>query len=319
MRQAIKITDPLSGASARIAPSLGFNCFEFTAKYGGRSIPVIDSPDNFLDGESRPNGYGIPLLFPFPNRIRNGLFSWNGREYRIPLPADKPHAIHGFCLDRPWRVIEKKKQHVVGQFQLSVDAPDRRECWPADFILDVRYRIAENRLETQFKITNPDTVPLPWGLGTHAYFKIPLGRDSAPRDCVIQVPITEKWELKECLPTGRRLPVEGPKTLKHGLRFGEVALDHAYTGWQSDGGTVRAVLIDEKAGIEVAQVCDSALFSHAVVYTPPGRNAVCMEPYTCVTDAINLETRELNTGLQVLAPGKTVQTWIAIQVGPVLA
>jgi len=316
--KAIRISDPDSGAIARIAPSLGMNCFEFRAMIHGQPVEVIDSPSDVLQGQVRPSSYGIPFLFPFPNRIRCGKFQWEGQDYEIPLAEGTPHAIHGFCLDRPWRVVSTTPDSVAGQFQLSVDAPERLACWPADFLIDVRYRVAENRLECQFRISNPDSRPLPWGLGTHAYFRLPFGSNSQPENCVAMVPISEEWELEEFLPTGKRLPVENRFALRTGARFGELQLDNVFTGWQSDGGTVRASIFDERAGIELTQVCDAEYFRELVAYTPPQRNAICLEPYTCVTDAINLHQRDLNTGLQVLAPGEVVQTWCALQVSPIL-
>lgn len=318
MNKAIQIHDPISGASALIAPNLGFNCFAFTAMIRGEQVEVLDSPEDVLKGEARPSSYGIPILFPFPNRIRAGKFSWEGVEYEIPLPPNGPNAIHGFCLGRPWRVINHAGDSVTGQFQLSVDAPDRLGCWPADFILDVRYRVTENRLESQFRITNPDSKPLPWGLGTHAYFKLPFSKKSTPEDCVSSVLIGEEWQLEEYLPTGLRLPVENNFPLRTGARFGSLKLDNVYTGWQSDGGTVRTSIIDERGGIEVTQVCDAEFFREMVAFTPPDRNAICLEPYTCVTDAINLHARDVNTGLQILPPGGVAQTWCAMQVSPVL-
>ena len=38
--------------------------------------------------------------------------------------------------------------------------------------------------------------------------------------------------------------------------------------------------------------------------TPPHRQAVCLEPYTCPTDAINLQQRGVDAGLLVLQPGE---------------
>jgi len=318
MFKAIRISDPDSGACARIVPELGFNCFSFDAVIDDQKVSVIDSPADVLTTAPRASSYGTPLLFPFPNRIRNGAFDWEGKSYQIPTDSDHPNSIHGFCLDRPWRVIEKTKQTVTGQFQLSVDAPDRQHCWPSDFIFEVRYRVAENRLESQFRITNPGTVPLPWGLGTHTYFRLPFGKKSSATDCVFSAPVSEEWVLEAFLPIGHRIPVENNAPLRQGIRFGEHRCDNVYTGWQSDGGTVRTSVIDENAGIELTQVCDAEYFRELIVYCPPDREAVCMEPYTCVTDAINLHARDLNTGLQILAPGGVVQTWCALQVNPVL-
>ncbi len=317
MPETIRIYDSLSETAAVIAPGLGFNCISFSTEIRGELVELIDSPADVLSGSHRPSSYGIPLLFPFPNRIRNGQFEWEGQAYHVPLQPEKPNAIHGFCYDRPWRVVNQTEDTVTGRFQLSVDDPERRACWPADFIIDVRYRVAEHRLECQFRIQNCDSKSLPWGLGTHAYFRLPFGQASQAANCEISVPVSEKWELEEFLPTGRRLPVENRDPLCTGAAFGEMKYDDVFTGWASDGGTVRSQIIDPEAGIQLTQICDSQYFREAVVFTPPGRDAVCIEPYTCVTDAINLEQRDINAGLQILPPGKTVQTWLALQVSPI--
>jgi aldose 1-epimerase len=44
-------------------------------------------------------------------------------------------------------------------------------------------------------------------------------------------------------------------------------------------------------------------FRELVAFTPAHRQAVCLEPYTCITDAINLQQRGIPAGLLVLAPG----------------
>jgi aldose 1-epimerase len=51
-----------------------------------------------------------------------------------------------------------------------------------------------------------------------------------------------------------------------------------------------------------------------VVYTPGHRQAVCMEPYTCVPDAIRLQSTGLKTGLQILKPSEEFRTTITMKV-----
>lgn len=191
----VTIQDPRSGATARIAPELGFNCFEFRVLHRGRVIDVLDALPDFEQGGGRPSASGIPILFPFPNRIRQGKFVWDNHEYAIPGSDHWGNAIHGFCLDRPWRVTAQGSDFVTGQFQLSVDAPDRAALWPADFVLEVTYELVHNRLRSHFRISNPSTLDLPWGLGTHPYFKLPLDVDSRVEDCTIEAPVSSCWEL----------------------------------------------------------------------------------------------------------------------------
>jgi aldose 1-epimerase len=318
----IALKDPRSGSTARIAPALGFNCFQFRARVGDEELDVIDAAPAFADGNERPSGHGIPILFPFPNRISEGRFTWNDRAYEIPSSnAAYDHtgnAIHGFCLDRPWRVTSRGDDFAVGTFRLSTDAPDRLAYWPADFEIEVRYQVRGPSLRSDIRISNPGNKPLPWGFGTHPYFKLPLGSKSRPAQCLVQAPTSEEWELVDCLPTGRRLPVSEDKDLREGAYFDLLHLDDVLTGLPPEAMSVECAVIDEPAGLQVAQRCDR-IFREIVVYTPPNRPAVCLEPYTCVTDAINLDRRGVDAGWRVLAPGGDFRTWIEITAGDVVA
>jgi aldose 1-epimerase len=321
MPDAITLTDSSSGSFARVAPHLGFNCFEFQSHVLERIIDVLDSSPRFPAGTEKPSHHGIPVLFPFPNRIRAGRFTWSGREYRLTPEqvAFDPNgnAIHGFCLDRPWRVTDHGESFVTGEFRLSRDAPERRPLWPADFLIEIRYEVRAASLRAEVRIANPDDQPLPWGFGTHPYFKVPLGPESQPNRCLIQVPATEAWELNACLPTGQRQTVPSDKDLREGQYFGSVKLDDVLTGLEPVGDIVECAVVDEQEGLQVAQRFP-AVFREVVVYTPPERNAVCLEPYTCLTDAVNLESQGIDAGWRVLDPGEEFRTWIEIEAGLVL-
>ena len=320
--EIIQLEDKASGSTAKVAVERGFNCFSFQATVGGNSVDVIDADPHFATGEGRPSGHGIPILFPFPNRIRAGSFQWKGESFELPSEVvgddGASNAIHGFCLDRPWRVTAADSHFVVGEFQLSKDAPERLKCWPADCLIEIRYELRGPTLRADIKIANPSDVDLPWGFGTHPYFRLPLGAKSDVSQCVVYAPASEEWELIDCLPTGNRKPIDRSKDLREGAEFNQLKLDDVLTDLVSQEGTIETSIVDQQAGIEVTQRSE-AIFGELVVYTPPDRPAVCLEPYTCVTDAINLEPKGIETGLQVLEPGEEIRTWIEISAGLVIA
>src|ERR1700731_2987678 len=79
-----------AGGRACVWPALGFNCFQWQVSQEGQVREVLyTDPALFADG--RPTRSGIPILFPFPNRIRAGRFTWEGQAYQLPLndPAGK--------------------------------------------------------------------------------------------------------------------------------------------------------------------------------------------------------------------------------------
>lgn len=314
----ITLTDPRTEASARVTTDLGFNCFSFTAVINGRPVEVLDTVPGFEANGQHPSGSGIPILFPFPNRIRQGKFAWAGKEYVLPGTDKGGNAIHGFCHDRPWRIVNQGENFVTGQFKLSVDAPERRALWPADFVLEVDYELLQNQLRSNFRITNSSDVDLPWGLGTHPYFKLPLSADSRVEDCLVEVPADSYWELVDCLPTGKRLPVDESRDMRDGEYVSVLKLDDVLTDVHCDGPQFDCIVYDEKAGLQVTQTCPP-IFREIVAFTPPNRHAVCLEPYTCVTDAINLDRQGIDAGLRRLSPGREFHTWIDLSVSLVLA
>lgn len=314
----VTLTDSQTGSTARIAPELGFNCFEFRAKVGDREIDVLDSVPDFETGGQRSSGSGIPILFPFPNRIRAGKFTWEGREFSLPVSDKFGNAIHGLCLDRPWRVIAQGDDFVTGQFQLSVDAPNRRTLWPTDFTIEVDYELLGNRLRANFRVINPSSQPLPWGLGTHPYFKLPLATTSRVGACLIEVPAAQRWELQDCLPTGERRELDEEHDLRFGAYVDTVQLDDVYTTVQCEGPQFDCLILDEEAGLQIT-LTSPPIFREIVVFTPPNRAAVCIEPYTCPTDAINLQAGGIDCGWRTLAPGAEFHTWLDITAGPVLS
>jgi aldose 1-epimerase len=313
----VSLQDSRTGSFAVVVPQHGFNCVQFVADVNGHRMDIIDTQPDFIATGNKPSWSGIPILFPFPNRIRGGRFRWAGRDFQLPLTPGHPHSLHGFCLDRAWRVIDQQSDAVTGQFHLSVDAPDRRELWPADFVIEVCYRLSGPVLSMDVQISNPSDVVLPWGLGTHPYFKLPPGPSGDFAACLVQVPARAAWTLVECLPTGERRPVDQRTNLQAPTSIAGRKLDDVLTGLTAPGGEITTRIIDPQAGLQVVQLFPGA-FRELVVFTPPWTHAVCLEPYTCVTDAVNLQSAGIDAGLRTLDPGESFRTAITIRAEPLL-
>lgn len=312
-------------AQAAVAPVHGFNCYRWRARHAtaGPLDLLYADPQSFAGG--RPTRSGIPILFPFPNRIRDGRFTWDGKEYQLPRndPAGK-NAIHGFPCRRPWRVVEQGADAgsawVTAEFQGSVDAADARDLWPADYRLRVTYRLAALTLRIEAFVENPAGRPLPFGLGYHPYFRVPFAGGD-PAAYRVSVPAGSFWELQDNLPTGRRRPLgERPVCdLSAPRPFDTLQLDDVLTGLPgpSQPGSVLsprgAVTAPGGVALEVRAV---PAFREVVAFTPPHRQAVALEPYTCVTDAINLQARGVDAGLLVLPPGATWSGVVELAVTP---
>lgn len=319
---AVTIQTSDTRTQARIQPDFGFNCFEFRCQINDRSLHILDAPDDFAEHGGRPSGFGIPILFPYPNRIAAGRFDWEGTSYVLSPDQvafdNLGNAIHGFCHDRPWRVIDQAGDRVTAEFQLSLDAPDRLKSWPGDLRIRCTYWVTEGELHTDFEIHNPDSVDVPWGLGTHPYFRVPFVEQAVGDEVLIEAPAAQLWELADLVPTGKRTAIPAEVDLRSGQSLAQLKLDHVLTDVGSPGRPWSCQLYCAEDGLQLTQVASGG-FQHLVVFTPPNRAAVCLEPYTCVTNAINMVGTTEPHGLQVLAPGHSIGLRVLIQAGLVVA
>jgi aldose 1-epimerase len=306
----VSITDPITGSSARVLVSLGFNCFSWRPVLRDGPREMLWAQPNFANGNEPPSGSGVPLLFPFPGRIGRARFMFGGREYLLQ-PGDRfGNAIHGFVYDRPWRAVEQSVNRVGAEFQASRDDQSVLARWPSDFLIRVSYMIEGLKLTTQIECENTGDGPLPYGLGTHAYFRLPLSDGGDPEATKVKVPATKVWEGRDQLPTGRLLPADGKLDLASAQPLAGRDFDTYFTNLQeSKIGTVETVLADSGSGRGLVQTF-TADFTQCVVYTPVHREAICLEPYTCVPDPFRLASEGHSTGLKILQPGERFTTTI---------
>jgi aldose 1-epimerase len=308
--QIVTLRDAQTGSAAEIAVNLGFNCFRFAVQNNGQPVDVLYAHPEFATGRQRPSGSGIPILFPFPGRIPGKTFRWEGKSYELPDVDALGNAIHGFAMRRPWRVVEQAADRVVGEFHAWRDDPALKERWPADSIIRATYQLRGNQLEGTYRIENPGRAPLPFGFGIHPYFRVPLGGRSAD-DCVVWLPVTERWVLKDMLPTGKLRVLSDDDAFDSGRRFGELKLDDVFTGLTDNAGIVEA-MVQDPGGLAVAVRWRVEQFRECVVYTPPHREAICIEPLTCAPSAAALAAKGIEAGWRVLAPGKSFEASVTI-------
>jgi aldose 1-epimerase len=311
------LTDKATDSHAYIIPACGNSCFRFTQNMHGQQVEIIESPPNLEILSENVFRYGSPILFPFPNRIRQGKFTYEGKEYSLELQNHHDGAgnwIHGFVCKHPWNVEDYGESEESGAYlRCSFDStgfPEIGEQFPFPFLITVTYSLKNGILTVDADMKNIGNSNMPMGFGIHPYFRAPLGADSSSADCMIRVPANKYWELVEKLPTGKMLPVEGKYDLRSPRILEGLKFDDVFTGLIFEGNVTRTILDDTKAKIRLIVEADN-LFREIVVYTPP-RPSICFEPYTCATDAVNLQPKGVDAGLRILKSGETLHGKIRI-------
>ncbi|MSR55839.1 MAG: aldose 1-epimerase [Gemmataceae bacterium] len=293
------------GSLAEIWPDYGFNCVRWQADAKDLLFKSPDWNENPLSTRS-----GVPILFPFPNRIRDGLFVHKSRSYQLPK-NDSTHAnsIHGFSPRNRWRVVETgarmNEAWVQADFRIRTEAPEAAGLWPGDGILSVIYRLTPEALRIEMRVINLGDSPFPFGVGLHPYFRLPAADANCSR-YVLHAPARSIWPLKANLPIGEKQPVPDELNWNNARMLAGTELDTVYSDLgviQSDNeGLLHRASLGHDKKIGQIEMWTSSDFRESVLYTPPHRQAICIEPYTCVTDAVNLQGQGVDAGWRELAP-----------------
>ncbi len=304
----VELCDVAREQRARIAPALGATCFEYRVSHEGTPRHILEEPPALALLAEGLAGRGIPILFPFPNRIRDGRWTYEGETYQFANSGPGRNHIHGLVFNRPWQAEQVAATPDGAVCSMSFDSLDHDEIgeqYPFPFQLVATYTLRDSSLSLRFSATNTGQAPMPMGVGFHPYFSAPIASETEPGDCIVTVPAAGYWELDEFLPTGDIHGVSGEYDLREGRSAEGMRFDDVFTRVVTDADGLSRCIVDDR-GIGLRTVVESdAVFRELVVYTPPGRRAICFEPYTCPTDAPNLTARGLNVGLIELAPEDT--------------
>lgn len=306
----VTLRDARSGAEARIAVSRGMNCYSWTVPGGEGNGEVLWAEDQFASGAGRPSGSGIPILFPFAGRIAGAEFTWKDRTYSLPPADGMGNALHGFVMDRPWRIESSDDTSVTGLFRASVDLPGWQSLWPSDFELKCRYELDADGLRLMVTVTNPTLDVLPCGLGLHPYFRV----DAEHPQSRLELPVEREYELEGLMPTGNQQSLAESSEQGVCWSLAGRSWDNVYGNRAGEDGVVSAAVVDGGSGRRISIEWESAVFPFTVIYTPPHREAVCVEPYSALPNPFELEEREIENAWWKLAEGESLTASVRMTV-----
>ena len=270
-----------------------------TYSAGGRAVL-----DGYAADEMAPDVRGH-VLAPWPNRLGNGVWSWDGQELRTPVTEpERGTAIHGLVRFVAWRPLARSEDSVVLEHLLHP-----QPGYPFALRLRVGYELSAVGLRVTTTATNEGDRPLPYGEGHHPYL---AAGEGLLDDCTLTVPAATRVTPDDrLLPVGTE-PVEGtPYDLRAGRRIGDLRLDDCLTDLARDAdGTAEVRLVD--AGGRGAVLWLDASYGWLQVFTgdvvePASRRrrGLAVEPMTCPPDAFRT-----GVGVRRLAPGEsTTSTW----------
>jgi aldose 1-epimerase len=262
---------------------------------GLRELTVGDR--HVLDGYPAgtvPSGRRGGVLIPWPNRVRDGRWTWRGRTLQLDVSSpEKPQAMHGFVSAQPWSLLAQDSSSVsVGTLV------EPRSGYPFRLAAALDYALEPDRLTVTVRVRNAGDDEAPFGVGLHPYLAVGATADGDVGRAELRLPARTALAVEGGLPTGERRPFDGAVG-----RVGDRAFDDPLTDLERDAdGWARVVVSGPAGGVELAV---DAAWPWLQVYTgdtlPEGqrRRSIAVEPMTCPPNAL-----ADGVDLVVLRPGE---------------
>lgn len=228
------------------------------------------------------------LLFPFPNRLASGSYTFEGIEYQFDINDgdNRPNALHGLIHSVEFSLIEKLEDSI----RLRYEYEGELAAYPFPYTFEVEYKLTNNELEIVGTVVNTGSENMPCGFGWHPYFDIQLA-DQSPK---FKLQKASKIDVNDVLiPTGTEAIY---KTFQELKSIEGISLDNCF----------RLEKIEERSscflsypGIGTLEIWQDHNFPFIQVYKPDER-AMAIEPMTCGINAFNTLQ-----GLKKLSPQET--------------
>lgn len=249
--------------------------------------------------------FGLPLLHPWANRLRDWRYAAAGRAVTIDrsrgiVRADENDLpIHGaLAAAEDWDVVEAGADDAAAWLSATLEygrRDDRLAVFPFLHTIDLTLRLGAGALTVETGVTATGRNDVPLAFGWHPWLSLP----GAPRaDWELAEPERRAFALDERnLPTGERYPAPARRE-----RLGDSALDtHSEVAEDaryvlSGGG--REIAVELAGGYRYVQV-----------FAPTTLDVVCVEPMIAPVAA-------LSTGddLRLVSPGERVAATFRVRV-----
>jgi len=238
-----------------------------------------------------PKTYAGSLLAPWPNRIAQGRYEFDGNQYQLEVRDGLGNAMHGLVDEATAEIVETR----AGFLKLATKV-EATSGYPWNLLVEATFELTADELVISYFVTNVGSGNAPVGIGTHPYFPfsddttVEVNADTASVHGSDMMPVSQTPAAEIGLGSGNAVLVRG------------LQLDTQFTSVTNPVATL-------KTGDHSLDIWhDNAPW--LMIYTTnkfpwadgPG-NAIAIEPQTCPADAYNT-----GEDLRVLANGES--TWM---------
>jgi aldose 1-epimerase len=237
------------------------------------------------------------LLAPWPNRIRDGKYSWRGQNFQASVnEIVRNNNLHALVFDREWSLVEQTE--ISATFSLFIK---KSIAYPTDLDFLVTYSLSNEGLHWQIDSRNVGNLAAPYGVAVHPYLTV--GPGVINDLCTLKMAASYFMEVDDIrlLPTKVK-SVEGTDfDFRDGRVIGSQFIDHAFI--MDDRNSRIEFRNPEGIGVWISSD-ENAKWCQIHTADRDGgtgsRMQLAVEPMTCAADSFNSKE-----DLIELAPGES--------------
>lgn len=292
----------LHGAYTAVVTELGATLRTLT--YQGKDMIVSwdqNKPVPCSNGE---------LLIPFPNRIEDGVYTFEGKTYTLPIDEHEKHnAIHGYGYRAFWKMESLDEDRVTLMWRAGF-----MKGYPFDLTVRATYTLSDDGLRLNVSATNNDDIDAPWAVAIHPWISNGFDGygdeiDEQNAQCEVTIPARTHVTVNDrLLPTGTEPVDRGKYDLRQPTALTNQPFDDAWTDVEHDRDGRAMATLTRPDGLAVSVGGDEAITSFQMCtgtgFAPETHPAgVAIEPQSAYANAFNT-----GIDLTVIKPGETSST-----------
>lgn len=297
----ITLRSPDGAYTAKILPQRGANCISLTHKPSGADVlRTCAKYSDFVD--DNPYLYGMPILF-FPNRITGGRFTFEGREYTLPINEPSTGcAIHGVIHETPFALTEQSENSATFLYRATEKQPYL--TFPHAFTFTVHYELGNDGLTQRVSVKNDSALDMPMGLAYHTTFRLPFLKNGKLENVRLTLPVGTEYErdMRDYSMTWNT--IDDP-AFRDAIGKGKICpAENVISRHFARPAGAKMKLTDLASGYSIVYRADDQ-YRFWMVWNGGNKDFMCVEPQTWMNNALNAPEKMGDAGVITVKPSET--------------
>ncbi len=270
-----------AGSEVAILPEFGALLHAFKIKTPGGFVNVVENYNDLAQAKNEiSRSFKSAKLSPFPCRIPDGKYSFEGKTFVLHNRFTDGSAIHGLLYNKPFSVTHEMADEKMATVSLQYFYCKDDAGYPYNYKCNVKYSLHdEHTLDIQTIVSNESDHIIPIADGWHPYFQLGGVIDDWQMhfDAEAMVEFNEKL-----IPTGKLVNYDA---FNEPVKIGSTFLDNCFLLKQKNGQPA-CEIFNPSNKLKISFFPDIT-YPYLQIFTPPHRKSIAIENLSSAPDCFN--------------------------------